>query len=75
MEKKEAVQKAFSQNKDAYITSSTHSQGTDLLLLKEWIQPNKEMTVLDIATGGGHVAKSLSFCKKHFCYRSYKKHA
>lgn len=67
MEKKEAVQKAFSQNKDAYITSSTHSQGTDLLLLIEWIQPNKEMTVLDIATGGGHVTKSLSpFVKNIF---------
>ncbi|MEI3613395.1 class I SAM-dependent methyltransferase [Pseudogracilibacillus sp. SO30301A] len=60
MNEKDAVRKAFSKNKDAYIISSTHSTGSDLSLLKEWINPQKTMRVLDIATGGGHVAKHLS---------------
>lgn len=60
MKEKDAVRKAFSKSKDAYIISSTHSKGSDLSLLKEWINPKQTMNILDIATGGGHVAKHLS---------------
>ncbi|WP_373895962.1 class I SAM-dependent methyltransferase [Virgibacillus natechei] len=60
MKEKENVQHIFSKNKEAYVTSSTHSKGSDLSLLTEWLNPQSTMSVVDIATGGGHVAKQLS---------------
>ncbi|MUK89503.1 methyltransferase domain-containing protein [Ornithinibacillus sp. L9] len=57
---KDEVIQSFSKNREAYVTSSTHSKGKDLSQLIEWIQPKPNMMVLDIATGGGHVAKSVS---------------
>lgn len=60
MREKEAVKQVFTKSEDAYITSSTHSTGSDLLLMKKWLKPESDMLVLDIATGGGHVAKHLS---------------
>ncbi|KHE72012.1 class I SAM-dependent methyltransferase [Halobacillus sp. BBL2006] len=59
-EMKRQVQTNFSKNKEAYVTSSTHKNQGDLDLINEWLQPEQRWTVLDIATGGGHVAKSLS---------------
>ncbi|MGM8364197.1 class I SAM-dependent methyltransferase [Virgibacillus sp. W0181] len=58
MERKEKVQAMFSKNKQGYITSSTHSKVDDFLT--EWLQPHQSMIALDVATGGGHVAKMLS---------------
>ncbi|WP_430786055.1 class I SAM-dependent methyltransferase [Virgibacillus flavescens] len=60
MKDKENVKKAFAKNSNAYVTSSTHGSGIDLPLLIEWLNPNSSMIALDIATGGGHVAKQLS---------------
>ena len=60
MKEKEAVQQVFSKRKENYVSSTTHSKGTDLSLLTEWLRPKSNMTVLDIATGGGHTAKQLS---------------
>lgn len=60
MLEKENVKQVFGKNKDAYITSTTHANKDDLQKLVEWINPNNTMTALDIATGGGHVAKVLS---------------
>ncbi|HEY4600368.1 MAG TPA: methyltransferase domain-containing protein [Cerasibacillus sp.] len=60
MEEKYLVRKVFAENKEKYLTSSTHNNPNDLSLLVEWLQPTSNMTVLDIATGGGHVAKALS---------------
>lgn len=60
MNEKENVKKAFAKNSNAYVTSSTHGTGMDLPLLIEWLKPNSTMVALDIATGGGHVAKQLS---------------
>ncbi|UJL47880.1 methyltransferase domain-containing protein [Virgibacillus sp. NKC19-16] len=60
MKEKEYVQHVFSKNKDAYVTSSTHSTGSDLPLITKWLKPQPNMTIIDIATGGGHVAKQLS---------------
>lgn len=60
MREKDDVKRVFSKNKEAYVTSSTHSSGSDLSLMINWLQPESTMKVLDIATGGGHVAKHLA---------------
>ncbi|ASN05826.1 class I SAM-dependent methyltransferase [Virgibacillus necropolis] len=60
MNEKENVKSVFAKNSNAYVTSSTHSKGSDLPLLVKWLQPEPSMIALDIATGGGHVAKHLS---------------
>jgi SAM-dependent methyltransferase len=40
-----------------YRTSQTHASGDDLDLVVEWCGPAEGVTVLDVATGGGHVAR------------------
>jgi ubiquinone/menaquinone biosynthesis C-methylase UbiE len=57
---KEAVKQTFGLNAEKYITSETHSQGSDLVELIDWLQPRRDWVALDIATGGGHVTKALS---------------
>ena len=44
---------------EAYRTSEIHSQGEDLDLVVAWCEPAEGVTVLDVATGGGHVANRL----------------
>jgi len=44
---------------DAYRNSKTHAQGEDLDLVIEWCAPRPGRKVLDVATGGGHVARRL----------------
>jgi SAM-dependent methyltransferase len=43
----------------AYRESTTHREGLDLDLLVEWCEPDPGSKVLDVATGGGHVARRL----------------
>lgn len=57
---KNAVQEQFGKNASKYVTSTTHSKGSDLSILHEWLEVQPSSTVLDIATGGGHVVKALS---------------
>jgi ubiquinone/menaquinone biosynthesis C-methylase UbiE len=57
---KEAVKKVFAQNAQKFVTSETHAKGGDLSQLVEWLNPQPNWVVLDIATGGGHVAKALA---------------
>ncbi|MBP1930947.1 class I SAM-dependent methyltransferase [Ammoniphilus resinae] len=57
---KETVKEQFARNAEKYVTSPTHAKGNDLDLLVEWMEPKENWTVLDIATGGGHVTKKLS---------------
>lgn len=57
---KEKVKQQFSKTAEKYVTSSSHSKGSDLALLPEWLQLPKDSIVLDVATGGGHAAKALS---------------
>ncbi|MFB5190118.1 class I SAM-dependent methyltransferase [Alicyclobacillus fastidiosus] len=57
---KQTVQDQFGRTASAYVKSDTHAHGTDLALLVEWLAPTKTALALDIATGGGHVAKSLA---------------
>ena len=43
----------------AYRESVTHASGDDLDLVVDWCEPGPGVTVLDVATGGGHVARRL----------------
>jgi SAM-dependent methyltransferase len=43
----------------AYRESKTHAAGPDLDLVVEWCAPGPGRKVLDVATGGGHVARRL----------------
>ena len=46
----------WSERADAYVESDTHREGRDLDLLVSWAEGK---TALDVATGGGHVARRL----------------
>ena len=50
---------AWSERAEAYRTSAIHSAGEDLDLVVEWCEPGEGVTVIDVATGGGHVARRL----------------
>jgi SAM-dependent methyltransferase len=51
--------KTWSDRAQAYRESPTHREGLDLDLLVEWCEPAVGVKVLDVATGGGHVARRL----------------
>jgi SAM-dependent methyltransferase len=46
----------WSERAEAYVESDTHREGRDLDLLVSWAEGE---TALDVATGGGHVARRL----------------
>jgi SAM-dependent methyltransferase len=49
----------WSDRADLYRQSAIHAEGEDLDLIVEWCEPGPGVTVLDVATGGGHVAHRL----------------
>jgi len=49
----------WSERAEAYRTSAVHAAGEDLDLVVDWCEPAAGVTVLDVATGGGHVARRL----------------
>jgi len=49
----------WSQRADAFRDSPTHREGPDLDLVVEWCEPAPDVKVLDVASGGGHVARRL----------------
>jgi len=49
----------WNERAEAYRTSETHAAGDDLELVVAWCAPAEGVTVLDVATGGGHVARRL----------------
>lgn len=49
----------WSERAESYRTSQTHASGDDLDLVVAWCAPAPGVTVLDVATGGGHVARRL----------------
>jgi SAM-dependent methyltransferase len=53
------VTDVWSDRADAYRESPIHAAGDDLDLVVEWCAPAAGVTVLDVATGGGHVARRL----------------
>ena len=53
------TQDVWSDRAEAYKESVTHASGDDLDLLVGWCEPVDGVTALDVATGGGHVARRL----------------
>jgi SAM-dependent methyltransferase len=49
----------WSDRAEQYRQSPVHAAGEDLDLVVEWCEPGSGVTVLDVATGGGHVARRL----------------
>jgi ubiquinone/menaquinone biosynthesis C-methylase UbiE len=49
----------WSDRADGYRESATHASGDDLDLVVAWCEPGPGVSVLDVATGGGHVARRL----------------
>ena len=49
----------WSDRAQLYRDSAAHREGPDLDLLVEWAQESGVRTALDVATGGGHVARRL----------------
>jgi ubiquinone/menaquinone biosynthesis C-methylase UbiE len=49
----------WSERAEAFRESPTHREGADLDLLVDWCEPAPGVTALDVATGGGHVARRL----------------
>ncbi|MBY0095936.1 class I SAM-dependent methyltransferase [Mesobacillus maritimus] len=61
MKGKERVIQQFGKNASHYVTSQSHAKGEDLRKLVEIIaEKNPSGELLDIATGGGHVANALA---------------
>jgi SAM-dependent methyltransferase len=49
----------WSDRAESYRTSESHATGDDLETLVAWCEPGEGKTALDVATGGGHVARRL----------------
>ena len=49
----------WSERAELYRSSGIHSSGEDLDLTVAWCEPGPGVTALDVATGGGHVARRL----------------
>ena len=49
----------WSARAEAFRSSAAHREGPDLDRLVEWAEPGEGVTALDVATGGGHVARRL----------------
>lgn len=54
---KEAVRRQYGSVGDAYVTSTGHATGSDLERMVVLAEPTVSDEMLDIATGGGHVAR------------------
>lgn len=54
---KRRVREQFSGSADDYVRSRGHAMGPDLRRMVEHVQPKRSERLLDIATGGGHVAR------------------
>ncbi|WP_379968972.1 class I SAM-dependent methyltransferase [Ectobacillus sp. sgz5001026] len=60
MNKKQEVQRQFGSHAQQYVTSETHAKGNDLTALLNAGNADHTDIVLDIATGGGHVANGFA---------------
>ncbi|MEP7334953.1 MAG: methyltransferase domain-containing protein [Actinomycetota bacterium] len=49
----------WSERAEAFRESAAHREGPDLDLVVEWCEPGDGVQALDVATGGGHVARRL----------------
>jgi ubiquinone/menaquinone biosynthesis C-methylase UbiE len=57
---KTLVQEQFGKTAAHYLTSKPHAKGKSLERLVELTKPQKSWSVLDVATGGGHVAYTFA---------------
>jgi ubiquinone/menaquinone biosynthesis C-methylase UbiE len=57
---KERVLRQYGAVGDAYVRSAGHAGGNDLARLVEVVRPQPHERALDIATGGGHVARAFT---------------
>src|SRR5689334_21317333 len=57
---KTLVQEQFGKTAAHYLTSKPHAKGKSLERLVELTSPKKDWRVLDVATGGGHVAYTFA---------------
>lgn len=57
---KKIVVNQFGSNAKNYVTSQMHAKGKDLDMMKEALKGRNNKALLDIATGGGHVANALA---------------
>ena len=57
---KSLLQEQFGKNAGHYLTSTPHATGKSLQRLVDLTAPQKSWRVLDIATGGGHVAYTFA---------------
>jgi ubiquinone/menaquinone biosynthesis C-methylase UbiE len=57
---KERVRAQYGAVGDAYVTSSGHATGSDLQRMVDLAQPHPTDRLLDLATGGGHVARTFA---------------
>jgi len=53
------VSDVWSERAQLYRDSAAHREGPDLDLLVTWVEQSGAKTALDVATGGGHVARRL----------------
>jgi SAM-dependent methyltransferase len=53
------VSSLWDERAEAYRASEAHREGRDLDLLVEWCEPGPSVDILDVASGGGHVARRL----------------
>jgi SAM-dependent methyltransferase len=53
------VTDVWNERAEAYRQSAIHAGGEDLDLVVAWCEPAADVTVLDVASGGGHVARRL----------------
>jgi SAM-dependent methyltransferase len=53
------VTDVWSQRAEAFRESAVHREGADLDRVVEWAEPGEGVVALDVATGGGHVARRL----------------
>ncbi|MDR4984318.1 SAM-dependent methyltransferase [Bacillus cereus] len=60
MSKEELVKKQFGSNAEKYVKSKIHAQGPDLQHVVQQVETRHNTRLLDIATGGGHVANILA---------------
>ena len=57
---KTLVQEQFGRHAAQYLTSKYHAQGKSLQRLVDLTKPQKDWRILDVATGGGHVAYTFA---------------
>lgn len=59
-EEKRQIKERFGEAAAQYVESETHAAGPDLVRLVELVAPVADGRLLDVATGGGHVALALA---------------